>query len=371
MTFDSFRLDLYMRGYSNSEVSSLRKAKEAAQTFAEATDGWLLLEGAFGSGKTHLAAAIANWLLEAHGKAVIFLTAPDLLDFLRRSFNPRSGGSFDDYFELLKTTPLLALDDLGVENPSPWAQEKLFQLLNFRYVKRTPTVITSNAPLAELEPRLGSRLLDDRVVKRVEIAAPSYRESKAGGRGGDRRAIYERMQFETFSLSSSLAVERDNLGSAFERAQGWAQEPRGWLCIIGEHGCGKTHLAASIANYLYDNAKEALLTTVPDLLDYLRETFDPRANSRYGKRFYEIQRCPILILDDLRMRNATPWAKEKLFQIIDYRYLEQLPTVITTSETMEELDYRFVTRLLDKRLCEIYAIEARPYFQRLGRKSAS
>ena len=68
MTFDSFRLDLYMRGYSNSEVTSLRKAKEAAQTFAESTDGWLLLEGAFGSGKTHLAAAIANWLLEAHGK---------------------------------------------------------------------------------------------------------------------------------------------------------------------------------------------------------------------------------------------------------------------------------------------------------------
>ena len=70
------------------------------------------------------------------------------------------------------------------------------------------------------------------------------------------------------------------------------------------------------------------------------------------------------------MRSATPWAKEKLFQIIDYRYLEELPTVITTSETMEELDYRFVTRLLDKRLCEIFAIEARPYFQRLGRKSA-
>ena len=371
MTFDSFRLDLYMRGYSNSEVNSLKKAKAAAQSFAEDADGWLLLEGPFGSGKTHLAAAIANLSLEARGVAAIFLTAPDLLDFLRRSFSPQNSGSFDDYFELLRTTRLLVLDDLGVENPSPWAQEKLFQLLNHRYVQRTPTVITTNTPLDELEPRLSSRLLDDRVVKRIEIAAPSYRQTKAGDRGGDRRSLYDQMRFQTFSASSALHSERENLSQVSRRAQDWAQAPRGWLCIIGEHGSGKTHLAAAIANDLYDNAKEAVLTTVPDLLDYLREAFDPRANSRYGKRFYDVQRCPILILDDLRMRSATPWAKEKLFQIIDYRYLEELPTVITTSETMEELDYRFVTRLLDKRLCEIFAIEARPYFQRLGRKSAN
>ena len=371
MTFDSFRLDLYTRGYSNSEVSSLRKAKAAARAFAEDASGWLVLEGPFGSGKTHLAAAIGNLLLEDHGKAVIFLTAPDLLDFLRRSFGSQNDGSFDQYFELLKTTPLLILDDLGVENPSPWAKEKLFQLLNYRYVARTPTVVTTNTPLAELEPRLSSRLLDDRVVKRIAIDAPSYRAAPARDRAGDRRSLYQHMQFTNFSLNSARQDERENLKRAFERARDWAQEPRGWLCVIGEHGCGKTHLAAAIANYLYENVREATLTTVPDLLDYLRETFDPRAHSRYGKRFYDVQRCPILILDDFRVRNATPWAKEKLFQIIDYRYLNKLPTVITTAETLEELDYRFLTRLADKRLCEIFAIEARPYFERLERKTAS
>lgn len=370
MTFDSFRLDLYTRGYSNSEVGSLQKAKAAAEEFAKDAAGGLVLEGPFGCGKTHLAAAIANLHLETTGKPAILYTAPDLLDDLRRSFNPRSSDSFEDYFELLKTTPLLILDDLGVENPTDWAKEKFFQLLNYRHLTQAATVITTNTPLNELEPRLSSRLLDDRVVKRIQIDAPSFRQGSARERSGDRRSLYEHMQFNNFSRESDLSSERENLLLAYRRALEWAQEPRGWLCIIGEHGNGKTHLAAAIANYLYENVREALLTNVPDLLDYLRETFDPHSHSRYGKRFYDVQRCPILILDDLRMRNATPWAKEKLFQIVDYRYMEKLPTVITTSETMDELDYRFVTRLADKRLCTIFAIEARPFYQRLNRKSA-
>ena len=102
---------------------------------------------------------------------------------------------------------------------------------------------------------------------------------------------------------------------------------------MGDYGCGKTHLAASIANELNESGKDVMFTTVPDLLDYLRQAFEPQSISRFDKRFQNILGIPILILDDLRIGSGSQWAKEKLFQIIDYRYLSRAPTVITASET--------------------------------------
>ena len=55
--------------------------------------------------------------------------------------------------------------------------------------------------------------------------------------------------------------------------------------------------------------------TVPDLLDYLRQAFDPQSVSRFDKRFQDILSIPILILDDLSIGSGSSWAKEKLFQI--------------------------------------------------------
>ena len=91
----------------------------------------------------------------------------------------------------------------------------------------------------------------------------------------------------------------------------------------------------------------------------------PQTNARFDKHFHDMQNSPILILDDLRLASATPWAKEKLFQLIDYRYLAKMPTVITTSETMEEMEARVATRLLDQRVCLPFALKARSYVKRV------
>ena len=71
---------------------------------------------------------------------------------------------------------MLALDDLGAQSTTPWAQEKLFQIINHRYVANLPTVITiSNASWEQLDDRLKSRLLDANVCTIVDIEVPSYR----------------------------------------------------------------------------------------------------------------------------------------------------------------------------------------------------
>lgn len=375
-SFETFQTNLHGRRYNQLALGSLRAAKSAAQAFAEKPHGWLVFEGMFGCGKTHLAVAIANWRLENYGERVLFITTPDLLDLLRSTFDDSAGTSFDSYFERIRSAQLLVLDDLGVENSSNWAQEKLFQLLNHRHVAALPTVITSNKPVADMDPRLGSRLLDRSLVKRITIQAPDYRKmsrSRAygGAHGGARQSerfdlrLYEDMRFETFSTESAFADDARNLRRALKAAMEWTANPEGWLHFIGGYGTGKTHLAAAIAYDLHERGQEVIFMTVPNLLDFLRLSFNPRLDARFDTRFHEIVDVPFLALDDLSWASATPWAKEKLFQIIDTRYLARLPTVFTSAETLEESDERLATRLADRRVCTVFALTAPSYVMRM------
>ncbi len=367
-TFATFKTQPFGGSYAPGVIGAFKAAKAAARQYAEAPVGWLVYEGAHGSGKTHLAAAIANWRLEQYGERVVFLTAPDLLDFLRMTYNAEA--RFETHFEHIRDAPLLVLDDLGMENPSAWAKEKLFQLLNYRHVKQLPTVITTSRPLDELEPRLSSRLLDESVVQHIVLAVPDYRRATHSRRlelRFNNLEPYSQLTFANFRTDSAFPDEEANLKRVKKAAQSWADNPQNWLCLLGDYGSGKTHLAAAIANHLYEPGKDLKFANVPDLLDYFRETFAPQSQLRFDQRFHAILDTSILLLDDLRLASATAWAKEKLFQIIDYRYLRRLPTVITTVETPESIDQRIATRLLDQRLCSIYALAARSYVVRAPR----
>jgi DNA replication protein DnaC len=57
----------------------------------------------------------------------------------------------------------------------------------------------------------------------------------------------------------------------------------------------------------------------------------------------------------------TPWVKERLYQLFNARYNAKLPTVITTSKSIGEIDERIRSRMLDKRLCRIFGITAPSY----------
>lgn len=139
-----------------------------ARAFAERPNGWLVLHGPFGTGKTHLAVAIANYRL-SRGEPAIFIVVPDLLDHLRSTFMPSSDVTYDELFETVRNSPMLILDDLGTQTTTAWAQEKLYQILNHRYNKRLPTVITTNLEPDEIEPRIRSRLGDATVSKVIEV----------------------------------------------------------------------------------------------------------------------------------------------------------------------------------------------------------
>ena len=165
--------------------------------------------------------------------------------------------------------------------------------------------------------------------------------------------------FENFD-SNVPGVQR-----AFRRAQEYAANPRGWLILFGNYGCGKTHLAAAIANEALHRHSQVIFTVVPDLLDHLRSTFGPSSEIAYDERFKTIRDVRLLILDDLGTENTTPWAREKLYQIINHRYNEELPTVITSNRQPEDIEKRIFSRMSDRVLCdEIIIIEAGDYRKR-------
>jgi DNA replication protein DnaC len=179
--FDSKRLSLHEDIRQN-----LQQAFSLAQEFARAPQGWLIYQGLNGCGKTHLSAAIANELRES-GKEVLFIVVPDLLDHLRASFGPESRVSYDALFEKIKKIPVLVLDDFGEHSATPWAQEKLYQLINYRYNARLATVITTCLNLEEIENRVSSRMVDPSISMVFNIIAPDYRGDIKTARTGRPR----------------------------------------------------------------------------------------------------------------------------------------------------------------------------------------
>ena len=363
MTFETFKPAGH--ALNVEQRASLQNAYEGARRYADEPRGWLLIQGGYGVGKTHLAAAIANARLR-QGLPVIFLNAPDLLDYLRAAFNPNLEETYSQRFEQLLDVPLLILDDLGTQNATPWAQEKLFQLLNHRYLAQLPTVITTNLALDDLDPRLSSRLADMDLVRKLPIDAPDYRRSDLFGQAYSSLidlTYYHDKTFDTFDLRGRelTTQQRDNLTQALAIAHDYAEHPQDWLIFLGDPGCGKTHIAAAIVNHRAEKGYLALFVVVPDLLDHLRAAFSPDSKVSYDQRFEEVRTTPLLILDDLGTESATPWAREKLYQIVNYRYVARLPTVITSNLKVEEVDPRIRTRILDETRCSVIPILAPSY----------
>jgi DNA replication protein DnaC len=370
MTFENFLPDGV--GLPEAARASLHEAYNISLAYAQNSDGWLVLLGGYGSGKTHLAAAIANSSL-ALGRPAMFVVVPDLLDYLRAAFGPSSETGLDERLDAIREAPLLILDDLGAHNSTAWAQEKLFQIINHRYNGRLATVITTNQRLEEIDPRISSRLSDLDLSQLVEITSPDFRGGSQNAIGasnrGDRNisslGLHTDQTFDSFSLrpeEEMLAEQQKSLRDALTAAREYAEDPYGWLVLLGTYGSGKTHLAAAIANEQIRRGQVTpMFVVVPDLLDHLRGAFSPNSTVSLDRVFEQVKTASLLVLDDLGTENATPWAKEKLFQLLNYRYVARLPTIITTYNKIEDLDPHLASRMSDVNRCTIVRVTAPTY----------
>jgi DNA replication protein DnaC len=334
-----------------------------AKGFAEGPEGWLLVHGPSGAGKTHVAAAVANRCLE-RGRPALFVVVPDLLDHLRASYRPDSEMGYDALLEQVRLAPVLILDDLGTQSSTPWAQEKLFQILNHRYNAQLPTVVTTNLSIDRIDERLRMRLTDPAIsrVYYVEAAARAIAVDLPDSLDLDR---IRGMTFETFdtAVPHLSQDERWSLENAYRTAMDFAEEPEGWLLIFGANGSGKTHLAAAIANRARARGERPVFFFVADLLDYLRHLMNDDTGPGFLEGFNQLKNAPLLVLDDLGAQSDVAWVRDRLFQLINHRYAARLPTVFTVSEDslVRGVEERVLARLNDPGVCTEVPITAPAY----------
>lgn len=160
-TFSSFHCDTPAR----------KECYEAAKEYAdhwnehkEKGDG-LYIEGTNGTGKTHLAVAIALQLID-EGVPVICKTGSDLLTDIKRAFdNPEL--QEHQILDAYRRVDLLIIDDFGKEQCSDWSMSMLYTILNDRYEEMRPTIITTNYNTEELLKAMTPKGLDDYKIRAI------------------------------------------------------------------------------------------------------------------------------------------------------------------------------------------------------------
>ncbi len=327
MTFDTL---MHEGRRGRSDEILFRAAIASAQKFAEDPKGWLAFEGSSGSGKTHLAAAIVNALIERDSPAK-YVSALNLPDLLRSDMFDGVDEADSGTFISLLNAPVLVIDDLGAQQTTNWLDAKIDQLLTHRFNGRIPTVIALAKPAHQMPERIALKLDDPSISSVARLKAETTAQE-------DRplnipKAMLQRMTFETFDPSgsaSSNAAERDSLNEAFKGAKEFSEQPTKWLYIHGEPGVGKTHIAVAIANARVDQGTSVSFWFVPELLDRLRYTYSSSNETSFYTLFDSVRNSELLILDDLATPQMTDWALEKLYQLISHRYDREMPTVITS-----------------------------------------
>ncbi|MDP8948746.1 MAG: ATP-binding protein [Actinomycetota bacterium] len=178
-----------MRGYTfaNFKPYVSPSAARAAEKVENYLKSWeenresgrgLYFCGDVGTGKTHLAVAVMNELIQRRRVPSLFVTVPEFLDNLREAYMI-PGRDLDEWMDAVKNAPVLVLDDLGAEKPNPWVRERLFVVVNHRYREALPTIFTSNIGPRDLASQLGERTAS-RIIAMCEwisLEGEDYRET--------------------------------------------------------------------------------------------------------------------------------------------------------------------------------------------------
>lgn len=166
MTLENF--DVSPPSASAEERRALASALMAAKRYAAAPKGFLVITGAPGSGKTHLAAAALTASAQALGAHPAYMTCQKTLADIRESARQNK-----PILGLIESAPLLALDEFGEGAPTEWRKETLASLIKTRHAYALPTIIAG----AKITPDAGQgaagslfwRLADPRSASAADL----------------------------------------------------------------------------------------------------------------------------------------------------------------------------------------------------------
>lgn len=164
MSLDTFRKDVYRYEESKEIIEVNYKAitwwLSEIERMKKDGMGLYLYSNCKGSGKTRMAASIANELIHKYDMSVKFATSVHIINEIKASWDKEDGMSEHKLLEELSYAEVLVIDDFGIETVRDWIGEKIYQIINQRYINKRITIFTSNLSIDELQ-------YDDRITNRI------------------------------------------------------------------------------------------------------------------------------------------------------------------------------------------------------------
>ncbi len=160
----NFRRDIYRLDQSrfiiDKDLKAIKWWLENIEDMKAQGMGLYLYSDAKGSGKTRMAASIANELIYVRGMTVKFATSVQIINEIKASWNREEGITEHQLLADLSRAEVLVIDDFGIEAVRDWIEEKLYHIINARYIDKAITIFTSNSKIDELD-------YDDRITNRI------------------------------------------------------------------------------------------------------------------------------------------------------------------------------------------------------------
>ncbi len=172
----------------------VKVCKRYAEKFGEmlAKNQGLLMYGDVGTGKTHLACCIGNYLME--NLTTVFVTS--LIKILQKAKSFRNEEDEANFIAKMNSADLLILDDLGAERSTDYALEIVYNVIDSRYRVGKPMIVTTNLTLVEMQdtPDIRYKRIYDRIFEvcyPLEFTGKSWRMKEAASRFDEMKSLLE------------------------------------------------------------------------------------------------------------------------------------------------------------------------------------
>lgn len=170
---------------------------------------------------------------------------------------------------------------------------------------------------------IGGTVID--IGQRIECECSERRREVE--RNAKRRALYESAGVPQRYQAARLADCND---ATQAKIMAWVSQPSGWIYAWGDMGTGKTHLAAAIVRETCRQLWTTLWVSASDAANLI-------AGRDGEKELQRLRHCAVLVVDDIGLRAPTAMQAENLFRLLDYRYGNDKPTVLTGNPSIDQL----------------------------------
>ncbi|MCL5772450.1 MAG: ATP-binding protein [Actinobacteria bacterium] len=180
-TFSNFKKELNPKAYNEC----LNYVKNFEENIKQGKG--LFITGNVGSGKTHLVAAMIDWLARMTKRNKnsihpVFTTSVDLIAKIKYSFDRKykDDDTTEELMDDFERCKLLIIDDLGTEKTTDWANELFYKIIDYRYSNLKSLIITTNLTDQELKEKLSERLISRiyEMCKGIKLTSKDYRLEK-------------------------------------------------------------------------------------------------------------------------------------------------------------------------------------------------